>query len=150
MTNLAELEQFLTSKGCKLTRHRRIILQALLDQTGWSSAREIHAYVLACNNKVDFSTIYRNLDALTSIGLLCRVERTDAINYYTLNKASGHHHHLICKSCHQISELEFCPLTQIDPKTLQNFAEVECKFDVYGFCRECQEKTQGPIGDRQD
>ncbi|MEQ8199850.1 MAG: Fur family transcriptional regulator [Syntrophomonadaceae bacterium] len=142
MTNLADLERYLTSQGYKLTRNRRIILQGLLNKAGWSNAREIHAYVLAHNNKVNFSTIYRNLDALTSIGLLCRVERPDAVNYYTLNHASGHHHHLICKSCHKICELEFCPLSLIDPEALHNFTEVECKFDLYGFCRECQEKNK--------
>ena len=150
MTALAGLEQFLISKGCKLTRSRRIILQGLLDKEVCSNAREIYAYVQARDHKINFSTIYRNLDALTSIGLLCRVERADAVNYYTLNQASGHHHHLICKSCHKICQLDFCPLPQMDPETLQNFTEVECRFDLYGFCHECQENKKYTDGNGSD
>lgn len=141
MSSLAELEDFIASKGYKQTRSRRSILQGLLEKGDWTSAREIYEYVQNRQN-VDFSTIYRNLDTLTAIGVLCKVERPDAVSYYTLNHAREHHHHLICKSCQKVVMLDFCPLQQMDPKALENFTEVECKFDLYGFCRECQEKNR--------
>lgn len=142
MNNLADLEKFISDRGYKMTRNRTILLQVMLEQTDWRNAREIYSNVLARSHKVDFSTIYRNLDILTAIGLLSQVERADAVKYYALNQAAGnHHHHLICRSCHKITELKFCPLIQMDSEILQNFAEVECKFDLYGFCRECQKKT---------
>lgn len=151
MTSLTELENYMAGKGCRLTRNRRIILQVLLEQADWCSARELYSCVLARAHKVDFSTIYRNLDSLTALGLLCQVERADAVQYYILNQVSGHHHHhLICKSCHKITQLDFCPLSLMDNDTLQNFAEVECKFDIYGFCRECQAKNEHPPGAGRD
>ncbi len=143
MNILADLEKFIADQGYKRTRNRTILLQVLLEQTDWCNAREIYSHVLARAHKVDFSTIYRNLDILTAIGLLSQVERADAVKYYALNQASGnhhHHHHLICRSCHRITELKFCPLILMDAEILQDFAEVECKFDLYGFCHECQQK----------
>ncbi len=141
MSSLAELEDFIASKGYKQTRSRRSILQALLEKGDWTSARDIYEYVQN-RKKIDFSTIYRNLEILTAIGVLCRVERPDAVSYYAFNHAQEHHHHLICKSCQKVEMLDFCPLQQMDPKNLKNFTKVECKFDLYGFCRDCQEKGE--------
>ncbi len=141
MSNLAELEKMMAKRALKQTRIRRSILRGLLEKGDWTTARDIYEYVKT-RQKVDFSTIYRNLDTLTATGILCRVERQDAVSYYTINHHEGHHHHLICKSCQKVVLLDYCPLQAIDPQILENFSNVECKFDLYGFCRECQEQNR--------
>lgn len=138
MFTLNELEKKLTGKGYKLTHNRRILLQGLLEITDWTTAQELFDYVAVRNSTVNFSTIYRNLDALTDIGLLCRVVRNNDINYYSLNLEQHHHHHLICKSCSKVITLDFCPLTSLSPIDLHDFTNIECKFELYGYCQDCQ------------
>lgn len=143
MPTLYELEKKLAEKGYKLTKNRRILLQGLLEIADWATAQEIFQYVFKRNSKVNFSTIYRNLDALTNMGLLCRVNHGDATNYYLLNQEESHHHHLICKSCNKVVTLDFCPLSSLSTEDLQYFSNIECKFEVYGYCQNCQsQKTK--------
>ena len=138
MPTRAEIEKHLSSQGYKLTKNRRILLQGLLELAEWATAQELFEYVAARNKKVNFSTIYRNLDMLTEIGFLCRVDRNNDIHYYALNHEEGHHHHLICKSCSKVLPLDFCPLSNLGPLDLQNFSDIQCNFAVYGYCQDCQ------------
>lgn len=142
MFALHEIEVKLSASGYKLTKNRRLLLQAVLDTDNWTTAQELFQYVYARNNKVNFSTIYRNLDTLTVLGVLCQVNRNN-ISYYAINHENSHHHHLICKSCHKVFTLDFCPLDVLEPYDLHNFSEIECKFEVYGLCQECQAHNPG-------
>jgi Fe2+ or Zn2+ uptake regulation protein len=136
--SLGEIENKVRDQGYKLTRNRRILLQGLLEMKDWATAQEIFQYVAARNRRVNFSTIYRNLDTLCALGLLCRVDNSHSGHYYTLNLDQSHHHHLICKSCRKIMTLEYCPLNALNPQDLHSFSDLECKFDVYGYCQNCQ------------
>lgn len=138
MITFGEMEEILLGKGYKLTRNRRFLLQGLLEMKDWATAQEIFHYVAARNPKINFSTIYRNLDALCEMGVLCQVDSIQSGHYYTLNQEQGHHHHLICKSCRKILTLDYCPLSSLKPHDLQSFSDIECKFEVYGYCQKCQ------------
>lgn len=138
MLTFGELENKLTGKGYKLTKNRRILMQGLLEMKDWATAQEIFRYVADRNRKVNFSTIYRNLEALCEMGLLCRVESNQSGHYYTLNLEQVHHHHLICKSCRKILTVDYCPLSALTLQDLHNFSDIECKFDIYGYCQDCQ------------
>lgn len=141
MQDISKLEKSLMEKGLKLTRTRRLIIQEFLDLHGWISAQELFARVSARNSRVNFSTIYRNLDSFSQLGILCKLwDKSRGINYYTLNKEE-HHHHLICKSCGKISRIDYCPLRDIDNDIMQEFSDLECKFEVYGYCKDCQVKN---------
>ncbi len=141
MITFGEIENKLLAQGYKLTRNRRILLQGLMEIGDWSTARELFQYVEARSSRVNFSTIYRNLEALFEMDLLCRVDSSQAGHYYTLNLEQDHHHHLICKSCRKIMTLDFCPLSSLNPKDLHSFSGIECRFDVYGFCPDCQRQS---------
>ncbi len=143
MPNMAEIKDNLINKGYKLTKNRRILLQGLLEIEKWATAQELFEYVAARNRQVNFSTIYRNLDLLTEMEFVCRVELDNYAYVYTLNHEKDHHHHLICRTCNKIFPLDFCPLNNLDPIDLQNFTDIECKFTVYGCCKDCQTQFGG-------
>ena len=140
MPDLDSLENLLKVGGYKLTQNRRLLLQGLLAMDDWVSAQQLYQYVAARNSRVNFSTVYRNLDMLTELGALCRVEINSTTQFYALNPHGTHHHHLICKSCRGIWKLDYCPLSQLRPDDLLSFSNLECRFDVYGFCQACQAK----------
>lgn len=144
MNEIVELEERLQREGYKLTRSRHLLLEGLLALDGWASAQQLFQYVTERDAGVNFSTIYRNLDTLTGLGLLCRVEVDHNLQYFSLNKAQNHHHHLICKSCKGIWTLDHCPLRHLNAEELHRFSGLECKFDVYGYCEACQAKLTAP------
>lgn len=140
MSAANELEKTLAAQGYKLTKNRRLILQGMLNINDWATALDIFQYVAKLNPRINFSTIYRNLDAMSESEMLCLVEH-DNTRYYRLNKENQHHHHLICKSCHKVVHINYCPLDNLSSQELQSFSDVQCKFELYGYCQECQSQS---------
>ena len=141
METLDGWEKLLQSQGYRLTRSRRMLLNALLEKTDWTSASALHQDLCQRHPQIIFSTVYRNLEKLTALGLLCRIDRENmGLFEYRLNDTpEHHHHHLICRYCGKVEALHFCPLEQKSPQTFMDYSELECRFEVYGRCRDCSE-----------
>ncbi|MDO4540085.1 MAG: Fur family transcriptional regulator [Syntrophomonadaceae bacterium] len=141
MSNMAHWERLLKEKGYRLTASRRLILEALLAQDDWVSASALHQQLGAAHPEIIFSTVFRNLEKLYALGLLCRVDReNNSVFEYSLNDEPHHHHHLICRGCGHVEPLYFCPLEQQNPQAFKNYSALECKFEVYGLCKSCTRK----------
>ena len=129
----------LSSRGFKMTQTRQKILQILMLTSGWLTANSLYEELLAQKVRIDLSTVCRNLDMLYNIGLLCRVDRErNGIFAYHLRDMEEHHHHLICLSCGKTLPLEYCPLNGLSTSQTEGFTDLECHFEVYGYCRDCQ------------
>lgn len=138
---LDQIRQQLSKKGLKITRPRQTILEALAHKSNWTTAKSLFEELSAQEANIDFSTICRNLELLSSTGILCRVDRdSNGIFAYSLREMEEHHHHLICRSCGKISPMDFCPLQQLSSSQTAGYSDLECRFEVYGCCRECQGK----------
>ncbi|MDD2510932.1 MAG: Fur family transcriptional regulator [Syntrophomonas sp.] len=139
--DLKQIRQQLAKNNLKATRPRQAILEALAQASGWVTAKSLFDKLSGQEANIDFSTICRNLELLSSIGILCRVDRdSNGIFAYSLSEMDEHHHHLICRSCGKISPMEFCPLQQLNSTQTAGYSELECRFEIYGCCRDCQGK----------
>lgn len=140
--DLASIKKQLKEKGYKITGARLAIIETLMMGENWVTARDLHQKLaLNCYN-IDFSTVCRNLDTLSAMGIICRVDRdNNGIFAYNVPETEQHHHHLICRSCGKISPVEYCPLSHMKPWQSQGFGELECRFEIYGTCHDCQPKT---------
>jgi Fur family ferric uptake transcriptional regulator len=118
-------------QGYKATPQRVAVLEALAAEQHQSMA-EIRG---RCP-EVGMVTVYRTLDLLAELGLLRRLELGDGPRY---ELSGGHHHHLICESCGDISEFEECPL---DPENIppdsSGFEVHSHSVEVYGRCATCR------------
>lgn len=140
MPDLSSLKGKLLQNGLKLTKSRQLLLEVLLEMPGWVTASEIYKKFAEKDKSAHFSTVCRNLEAMTGISLLCRVDKeNNGVYYYALHDHKlEHHHHLICKSCGKVEALEFCPLNVLSSDDLRDFSGLECRFEVYGFCKYCR------------
>jgi len=139
--NPCNLQQQLSQKGFKMTRPRKKILEVLTLESGWVTAKSLYEELNTHKADIDFSTVCRNLDALSNMGVLCRVDRdSNGVFAYSLREMEEHHHHLICRSCGKISPMNFCPLQKLNASQTEGYSELECRFEVYGYCRDCQLK----------
>jgi Fe2+ or Zn2+ uptake regulation protein len=135
------LRQKLAQKGFKMTQPRQKILEALLRESGWVTAKFLHDELTTHKTKIDFSTVCRNLDSLCKMEVLCRVDReNNGVFAYSLREIQEHHHHLICRSCGKISPMDFCPMQQLKSSQTEGYSELECHFEIYGNCHDCQVK----------
>ncbi len=138
----AQLENELIRKGLKLTKPRQAILQALARENEWVTASDLYDKLLEEHPRMDFSTVCRNLDTLSGLGILCRVDRDNKGAFaYCLPETEEHHHHLICRLCGKISPLDYCPLGELSNTQTREYQDLECRFEVYGTCKDCQAKN---------
>ena len=130
----------------RVTPQRRVILEAICDLDGHLSAEEIVAEVTDRLPGVSPSTVYRNLQALESVGLISHVHMGHAVAQYQPADHGGHQH-LVCGRCGRTEK--------IDPGTTRNLqrsllashgfeADFE-HFAIYGTCAGCMADESGAL-----
>ncbi len=129
----------LKASALKMTNQRKAIIDVLLaEQTRLLSVEEIHQKLVKQGEKMNITTVYRNLETLEGVGLLHATILDDNVMYYKISCDHGHHHHLICRNCGKIEVIDYCPLTEIYPLTRQKGFFIEShKLEVYGLCKDC-------------
>ncbi len=128
----------LQERGYKLTRQRRELLAVLDAAHSTLTAEEIHQRVLKSQAGVSLSTIYRNLELLQELDLICRLDVGDGQARYERRRGTAHHHHLICLQCGSTEQLE-CPLQVLmQTVTQKHFTVTGHRFEVYGYCQHCR------------
>ena len=86
--------------GARPTRQRRAVFAALGDTDVFRSAQDIHAVLRGRDEDVGLTTVYRTLQALADAGEIDVLRTPDGESVYRLC-STGHHHHLVCRSCGQ-------------------------------------------------
>ena len=126
------------SIGSRPTRQRRAVAAALGEVDVFRSAQEIHAALKNRGDDVGLTTVYRTLQALADAGEVDVLRTPDGESVYR-QCSSGHHHHLVCRSCGLTVEIEGPAVESWARKTAQThgFAEVEHTLEIFGTCRSC-------------
>lgn len=123
------------------TKIRVALLEFLHAADSPLSAPEIAEHFIQAGQQVNKTTIYRDLEHLVRIGLLLRVRISDEKQYYELSER-GHHHHLICKECDRVYDVELPENGLL--KRVEGFAHrlrfsiEEHAIEFYGVCRQCE------------
>jgi Fe2+ or Zn2+ uptake regulation protein len=91
--------------------------------------------------KANIVTLYRALDELTAAGLVRRVDLQHSHAHYEIVSQDEHHHHLICRACGAIEDVDMCGASRVESKILANskkFASIETHtMEFFGVCRSC-------------
>lgn len=138
MKDLRELEAVLREKGYKLTEQRKLIIEAFIENPGHYTAHEIFNLVREKFTGINFSTIYRNLELLSTLEIINKLYIESGICHYEL-RGLEHHHHIICKNCGETREIDICPYANLDEEQLSaiGFRATDHKFEIYGYCSKC-------------
>lgn len=140
------LKERIKEKKYKLTRQRKIVLQAFLDSTeNHMSAEDVFALVKDGNPDIGLATVYRSLELFTTLELLKKLDFGDGRSRYELNDENLNHthHHLICLGCGKIVEFsyDFLDDVKIKIEEKEKFQIVDSQLKFYGYCSECQKKN---------
>ena len=127
--------------GYRLTPQRLMILDAIASTDGHISAEEIHEEVQVAYPYLDISTVYRTLDLLKTLRLVSETDMGRGHAQYEL-LSKGLHHHLICRECGRILDMEnsiLNPLQRAIEEEYDFHAEIE-HLAVFGICGDCKTK----------
>ena len=92
---------------------------------------------------VNVSTVYRTLELLEQLGLVTKTEMgVGRIMYHPLEK--GHHHHLVCRECGKVIDLDESTLTPLKETLLRDYQFIADlrHLGILGLCANCKQKSQ--------
>jgi Fur family ferric uptake transcriptional regulator len=120
------------------TRQRSAI-SAALDVSGeFQSAQDLHSLLRSRGEHIGLTTVYRTLQALAESGEVDVLRHADGESVYR-RCSTGHHHHLVCRSCGRTVEVEGPTVERWADRvaTEHGFRDVEHTVEVFGTCNRC-------------
>ncbi|MFT4052728.1 MAG: transcriptional repressor [Microbacterium sp.] len=121
------------------TWQRDRVRAALGDAAGFVSAQDLHATLRDDNTGIGLATVYRALATLAASGEADQLQSPDGEAIYRACSTTGHHHHLICRSCGTAVEIEAREVEQWAQRTAatHGFTRAEHVVDIFGLCEVC-------------
>jgi len=129
----------LAAAGVRPTRQRLLVLETLGAEPHDATAQEIYARLRAGGEQVGLATVYRTLAILREHDVVDELTHRAGETCYRLC-GEGHHHHLVCTSCHGVAEIAGCELDDWLGRAAaqQGFAPTSHTLEVTGLCAACQ------------
>jgi Fur family ferric uptake transcriptional regulator len=120
------------------TRQRQVVTDALDDLAEFRSAQDIHAVLADRGEPVGLATVYRTLQLLVDNGVVDQL-RNDAGEALYRRCSSGHHHHLVCRSCGRTVEVEGPTVERWADRVAgeHGFIDVAHTLEIFGTCPDC-------------
>ena len=144
----AKCEEFYTKlkeNGYKLTTQRKVVLNAMLDhQDEHLTVEEIYQFVKETNPEIGLATVYRNIQLLSDMRIVEKLNLDDGFTRYELaNEDEVHrHHHLICEECGKVIEVKEDLMGSIEQifKETYGFTVHDHQAKFFGICSDCAKK----------
>jgi Fur family transcriptional regulator, ferric uptake regulator len=143
-SNIADL---LRKSGHKATPQRMAIINVVLESKELLSPAALLAKVRRVDPEVGEVTVYRTLNILFELGLVCMVHTGENTHSY-ISRPPEHHGHVICSGCGKVVDFLNCNLSELEQKLMNDtgFDIKEHRLDFYGICRQCRlQEKKGQI-----
>ena len=137
MPTTPELEQLLREHNLRVTRPRLAVLGAVHSSPHASTDAVIDA-VRDELGVVSHQAVYDVLRALTSAGLLRRIQPAGSVARYEA-RVGDNHHHVVCRTCGAIADVD-CAVSATPCLTAsddQGFVIDEAEVTYWGTCATC-------------
>ena len=133
----------LTNAGLRRTKFRSNFFALLLESEPYAlSIEEIRTHPLA--QHPDAVTVYRNIDALTRIGLLDCVTDENGCSRYWLNEIEGPKLKIACRDCHATLVHSSPMLPELESVARElGYSGLSSSLEIAGYCEECSKKRCG-------
>jgi len=134
-------EEFLQSRGKRLTQQKRILLETIFKRHEHFDADDLIDELRRDNGgakKASRPTVYRMLNELVEAGLLKRMSLKGRA-VYEHDYGYPQHDHLHCEKCDKLIEFQSDELKQLREAVaaLHNFRVSGHRFIISGVCDEC-------------
>ncbi len=118
---------------------RFLIYQELSSAENTLNPQELYQRLLKKKKRIGLTSIYRSLDLFESLGMVFKIINGSSVQY-KLCEMEDHHHHIICKTCGDVVELNFCDISDWSQKVMEStgYQVTDHQLSFYGFCKACK------------
>lgn len=138
--------QFLKSRGKRVTRQRRIIVETVFSHHDHFDADELmdHLKDLIAQRQVSRPTVYRTLSELVESGLLRKMNLGDR-SVFEHEYGYPRHDHLHCQVCNQLIEFHSEAMEKLRDAVARehDFQVIGHRMFVNGVCARCRRQQRG-------
>lgn len=134
----------LKARGERLTPARRRIVELFVQSDAPLSADDLRTALAKKKVIVNKTTVYRELEFLLAAGFIRPLYLAGKSKYYELALADEHHHHVVCRDCGRVEDVEvegleklLAPLEKRLAKKIK-FADVRHNLEFFGWCGKCR------------
>jgi len=137
-----KITSMLRQRGYKITPQRRAVLNTIALSHDHLTPAAIYEKVHEEHPDIGLVTVYRTLDILAELGLICEVHSGGNCRSYLMRRPSEHHHHLICSDCGAVVDFTDCDLGELEQRISRETSfEIEGHLlEFTGRCRDCSKK----------
>jgi Fur family ferric uptake transcriptional regulator len=137
--NIGLFKSIFREKKLILSHPRLRIYQELSRAPSPLSPSEIYQSLLKKKRRIGLTSIYRSLDLFESLGIAFKIANGSAVRYKVC-ELEDHHHHIVCKLCGHVVELNYCDISEWSKKVTEStgYEVTDHQFNFYGFCKACK------------
>ncbi len=132
----------LRRSGHKVTPQRIAIIKMILESAEHLTPSALYEKVHQVDPEVGEVTVYRTLNILSELGMVCVVHTGENTHSY-ISHPPEHHDHLICSECGKVINFTDCNIAKLEKRLTSEtgFTIKEHRLDFYGRCGGCGEKA---------
>lgn len=127
-------------KKLRLSHPRLQIYQELSKAANPLSPQDIFHSLIKSKRRIGLTSIYRGLELFESLGIAFKITKGPSNVKYKICELRNHHHHLICKTCGEVVELNFCDISRWLGKVAEStgYQVTDHQLNFFGFCKACR------------
>ncbi|MFC1812383.1 Fur family transcriptional regulator [Thermodesulfobacteriota bacterium] len=124
-------------KNLRMTQQRKVVLEELKQMDNHPSADEIYEKVRLRLPRISLGTVYRNLEVLSELGEIQKLELSGALKRFDWNTQK--HYHIRCLSCNRVDDAPIAPLNELENELYEAtvFEIIGHNLEFTGLCPEC-------------
>ncbi|MBY6386591.1 Fur family transcriptional regulator [Rhodococcus fascians] len=137
MSSSSNYPEMLRSAALRVTRPRLAVLDVVHEHPHVDTDT-VHRAVRATLPDVSRQAVYDVLRALTTAGLVRRIQPSGSVSRYE-SRIGDNHHHLVCRKCGAIADVE-CAVGEapcLTPSEAPGFVVDEAEVIYWGLCENC-------------
>ncbi|WP_091616315.1 Fur family transcriptional regulator [Amycolatopsis saalfeldensis] len=141
MPTASDFERMLRGVSLRVTRPRLAVLSAVHDHPH-ADTDSIIGVVRTDLGGVSHQAVYDVLRALTTAGLLRRIEPPGSVARYEA-RVGDNHHHVVCRSCGVVADVDCAvgPAPCLTASDDHGFTIDEAEVIFWGLCPDCTALT---------
>ena len=133
-------------RNFRMTKQRKVILEELKKVTSHPTADEVYEMVRKRLPRISLGTVYRNLEILSQLGLIQKLEAGGVQKRFDGNPQN--HYHFRCLCCGRVEDFSFEPISALE-KVVSNRGDYEImghRLEFIGLCPRCKQNKRKKSG----
>ncbi len=134
-------KELIREKKLNLSYPRLLVYEELSSASSPLTPQDLYHGLNRKKRKIGLTSIYRCLGLFESLGIVFKITDRPSVRY-KFCQSENHHHHIVCKQCGRVVELDFCDMSAWSKKVSEStgYEVTEHHLSFFGFCQDCRKR----------